>query len=70
VIFGDTTRAVASIATAVQTRKSLVSIAMMALRVGIELVVSMAGLMIVKDGGNGVVFGNGIKMAKTAGKEV
>jgi hypothetical protein len=57
-MFGDTTRAVASIATAVQTRKSLVSIAMMALRVGIGLVVWMAELMIVKDGEDGVVFGD------------
>ena len=69
-MFGDTIRAVANVATTVQTRKSLVSIAMMALRVGIELVVRMAGLIIVKDGEDGVVFGDENSMVRTAGKWV
>lgn len=50
VIFGDTTRAVATIAMAVQTRKSFVSIAMVALLVETGFVLWMAGLRIVKHG--------------------
>jgi hypothetical protein len=68
VMFGDTTRAVANMATTVQTRKSLVSIAMMASRVGIELVVSMAGPRIVGEWEDRRVFGNENIMIRTADK--
>lgn len=49
VMFGETTRAAATIAMAVQTRKTLVSIAMAALLVETGFVLWMAGLRIVKD---------------------
>jgi hypothetical protein len=68
VTFGDTTRAVANMATTVQTRKSFVSIAIMALRIGIELVVWMIRMMIVEEGEDGRVFGDGMRMARTARK--
>jgi len=68
VTFGDTTRAVANIATAAQTMKSFVSIAIMALRVGIELVVWMIRMMIVEEGEHRRVFGDGMRMARTARK--
>jgi hypothetical protein len=48
-MFGETTRAAATIAMAVQTRKTLVSIAMAALLVETGFVLWMAGLRIVKD---------------------
>jgi hypothetical protein len=68
VTFGDTTRAVANIATAAQTRKSFVSIAMMALRGRIELDVWMAELRILEEGEDRGVFGDESRTARTARK--
>jgi hypothetical protein len=68
VTFGDTTRAVANMATTAQTRKSFGSIAIMALRVGIELVVWMIQMIIVEEGEVRRVFGDGMRMARTARK--